>query len=350
MTRPRLLVVSHDYSLTGAPIALFNALPGLKGSYDIQVVSQQDGPLRENLINCGIPAQLVPDVLSNAQVAAGLLASFDLLLTNTLLSCVPIYAAHHHNKPSLWYIHEGKVGFQLMERCKPVMAGAFPLVRRVVVPCRFSRELYTPLLGNKPVDIVPYGVPNQELPPPPPYGPIQVLQMGSIEVRKGQDIALAAFRLLNDDRFKLHLVGQTLDHGYQQQVMSHFADVRQVRYWGGVSKEHATTLMADCDLLIVPSRDEVTPVVILEAMAVGKTVIASRICGIPEMIEDTQTGFLFESENAKQLAELIRRLGDDPKLRRQVGLRGREYQRQQRTLEQCSARLDPIIREMLAGG
>jgi glycosyltransferase involved in cell wall biosynthesis len=88
--------------------------------------------------------------------------------------------------------------------------------------------------------------------------------------------------------------------------------------------------------------------VILEAMSLGKPVIASRICGIPEMIDDGQTGFLFESENHQQLADLIRRLGDDPDLRQKIGQRARDVQRQTRTLDQCSAHFHKILRQMLA--
>jgi O-antigen biosynthesis protein len=351
MTRPRLLAFSHDYTLTGAPIALFNALVGLKSGFDILVLSQTDGPLRKALLDAGINAQAIPNVLSDSNVSAGLLDSYDAVLCNTLLTCLPIHAAHRLGKPSVWYIHEGHWGPNFfMDRYKPAMPGAFPLVSRVAVPCQFARELYASWLADKPVDIVPYGVPTQDLPPPPANNQsIHVLQLGSFEARKGQDLALAAFRILNDDQFILHFVGNIQDQNYRQQVVSHFADVRQVRYWDSIPKEQTAAIIADCDMLIVPSRDEVTPMVILEAMALGKPVIAARICGIPEMIEDGKTGFLFEMDNVQELANLMTRLGRDPDLRRQVGSQGRDFQRQHRTVEQCSKRFDEILHELLKG-
>jgi O-antigen biosynthesis protein len=351
MTRPKLLVFSHDYTLTGAPIALFNALIGLKSTFEILVLSQTDGPLRTALMDAGIRAEAVPNVLADSKVSARVMESQDIVICNTLLTCVPIHAAHQLGKPSLWYIHEGHWGPNFfMERYKPAMPGAFPLVSRVAVPCQFARDLYASRLADKPVDIVPYGVPNQERPPPPAkVENIHVLQLGSFEARKGQDLALSAFRGLNDDRFLLHFVGNIQDPNYRQQVVSHFADVRQVRYWDSIPKEQTAAIIVDCDMLIVPSRDEVTPMVILEAMALGKPVIAARICGIPEMIEEGKTGFLFEKDNVDQLRNLIVRLGRDPDLRRQVGNQGREFQRQHRTLEQCSARFDKILHELLDG-
>jgi glycosyltransferase involved in cell wall biosynthesis len=348
MTRPKLLAASHDFSLTGAPIALFNVLNGLKAGYDIQVVSQTEGPLRGELHRAGIDAQVIPNVLNDINICESVLASFDLLFANTLNCCLPIHAAHHLGKPSIWYIHEGHFGVHFLQRYQPVMPQAFELVSKVIVLCQFSRDLYEPWLGNTPVEIVPLGVQNQDLPPTPPTDRgIQVLQIGSFEHRKGQDIALAAFRMLNDDRFVLHFIGNVLDQNYRYQVVNHFADVRNVRYWSVVPKEDALRLIGDCDVLIQPSRDEVTPLVILEAMALARAVIASRVCGVPEMIEDDVTGFLFDKENVQQLAELLRRVGPDEELRRKVGLQAREFQRQHRTLEQCSARFDRILRDLL---
>src|SRR5579862_7526897 len=102
MTRPRLLVVTHDYTLTGAPIALFNAVARLTTAFDIHVVSQTDGALRRAFLDAGIDAQVVPSVISDANVSAGIVGSYDMVLCNTLVSCVPIYSAHRLKKPSLW--------------------------------------------------------------------------------------------------------------------------------------------------------------------------------------------------------------------------------------------------------
>jgi glycosyltransferase involved in cell wall biosynthesis len=348
MTRPRLLAVSHDFSLTGAPIALFNVLSGLKSDFDILVVSHSDGPLRAELQSAGINAQVAPNILGDLNVSAALLPSFDVLFANTLNTCVSIHAAHRLGKPSLWYIHEGHFGLHFLETYKPVMPAAFQVVSRVVLLCQFSRDLYAPWLANTAVDIVPLGVPDQELPPPPPADRgIQVLQIGSFEPRKAQDVALAAFRTLNDNRFVLHFVGRILDHNYQFQVVNHFADVRQVRYWSSVPKEQALNIIGDCDVMIVPSRDEVTPLVILEGMALARPIIATRICGIPEMIEDGVNGFLFENENYRQLADLLKRVGPDVELRRKVGLQAREFQRQHRSLKQCSDRFGQILHELV---
>jgi len=88
--------------------------------------------------------------------------------------------------------------------------------------------------------------------------------------------------------------------------------------------------------------------VILEAMAVGRPVIASRTCGIPEMIVDGETGLLFETGNAPELASLLDRLRRDADLRRRLGANAHEYQRKYWTLAQSRQRLKSILALLFA--
>jgi glycosyltransferase involved in cell wall biosynthesis len=143
------------------------------------------------------------------------------------------------------------------------------------------------------------------------------------------------------------MVGRTTDRNYYLQVVDHFRDLPNARDQGEVPKDQAMALIRGCDVLVVPSRDEVTPMVILEAMAAGKPVIASRTCGIPEMIVDGETGLLFETGNAPQLASLLGQLGRDPDLRRELGANARQRQRQFWTLAQSRQRLNAVLASLL---
>ena len=66
------------------------------------------------------------------------------------------------------------------------------------------------------------------------------------------------------------------------------------------------------------------PSTILEPMMQGKPIIASRIGGIPEIVDEGVTGLLFEPGNADDLAEKIRYLWDNPELCEKLGRAGRE--------------------------
>ena len=83
----------------------------------------------------------------------------------------------------------------------------------------------------------------------------------------------------------------------------------RVRFAGYVTGDDKRELLAHADYLLVPSLwYENAPVAVIEAAAYGLGVIGSRIGGIPELVDEGRTGFLFEPGDAAALANLMLRL------------------------------------------
>lgn len=96
-----------------------------------------------------------------------------------------------------------------------------------------------------------------------------------------------------------------------------------VRYVG--TEAHVFDLMNAVDVIVLPSiSHEDFPNVILEAMSLGKPVVASRIAGVPEQITDMESGILVTAGNAGELAQALVRLVKTPELRQRLGRNGRE--------------------------
>jgi glycosyltransferase involved in cell wall biosynthesis len=93
---------------------------------------------------------------------------------------------------------------------------------------------------------------------------------------------------------------------------------------GQLKSEEMSEFYRKARFLVLPTACfEGCPLVISEAMNHGLPVVASRIGGLPELVEDGVTGFLFEPGNAAELAHKMRLLWDSPALCRQMGLAGR---------------------------
>ncbi len=88
----------------------------------------------------------------------------------------------------------------------------------------------------------------------------------------------------------------------------------RVRFGGAMGETDTLARIAAADFLVLPSLMEGLPVVLMEAMALGKPVVASRVAGIPELVEDGLSGFMFApsdwEELAAQLARMMAARGD----------------------------------------
>lgn len=77
-------------------------------------------------------------------------------------------------------------------------------------------------------------------------------------------------------------------------------------------------------ILVLMARQETAPLVVSEAMAAGKAVVASRVCGIPYMVDDGVTGLLADRDDVEGFARCMERLLENPDQCREMGRRGRE--------------------------
>jgi glycosyltransferase involved in cell wall biosynthesis len=96
----------------------------------------------------------------------------------------------------------------------------------------------------------------------------------------------------------------------------------EIRDWiAGAEKE---AWMRQTNVFILPSRNEGLPMAMLEAMAWGKALIVSPVGGIPEFVTDGVEGFLVPPDDIDAIADAIRKLAENPDLRRQMGLAARK--------------------------
>jgi glycosyltransferase involved in cell wall biosynthesis len=121
----------------------------------------------------------------------------------------------------------------------------------------------------------------------------------------------------------------------------------EVRFCGFVSD--APDFLSQIDIFILPSLYEGLGVAVLEAMAAGKPVIASRVGGLPELVADGETGLLVAPKNVEGLAEAIARLADDESLARAMGKKGAALARANFSLERMAVQNEAYYYELIDG-
>jgi glycosyltransferase involved in cell wall biosynthesis len=101
----------------------------------------------------------------------------------------------------------------------------------------------------------------------------------------------------------------------------------QIDWLGVQSAENVANALSQADLLVLPSLQETAPMCVAEAMAAGVPVVASRVGGIPDLVDDAVNGLLVSPQQTGELAEAIAELLTDETRRIRMGQAGREKAR-----------------------
>jgi glycosyltransferase involved in cell wall biosynthesis len=140
-----------------------------------------------------------------------------------------------------------------------------------------------------------------------------ILYFGRISEEKGVETLIRAHKK-SGTKMPLKIVGTGPIKGHLQRQ---YPDIEFLGYKSG---DELYSFISAASFCVVPSQwYENCSMTVLESMAFGKPVIGSRIGGIPEQIDDGQSGFLFQMGSVEELAEKIRILADDKYLRSSMG-------------------------------
>ena len=169
--------------------------------------------------------------------------------------------------------------------------------------------------------------PDQRLPVPPRRSQgCRFLYLGQLVPRKGIDVLLQAFAAASVDGELLLVGGDWKAEPYAQEL------TRLIEQLGLSSRvttcNHRTdvgNLLRECDVFVLPSHSEAIPRTVLEAMVLGRPVLATRVGGIPAIVTDGSTGVLVDPGDVDGLADAIRRLTPDAGLRGQLARAAQDW-------------------------
>jgi glycosyltransferase involved in cell wall biosynthesis len=157
-----------------------------------------------------------------------------------------------------------------------------------------------------------------------------ILYAGRVIPRKGLLHLLAALVRVQQEMpsAQLRIAGETDSAPDYVAACQRFIEQEHlegaVAFLGSLTMDEMVAEHARCSLLALPSKQETAPVVVAEAMAAGRAVVATRMCGVPFMVEDGVSGLLVEDGDTTGLADGLVRLMRDPGLRAQMGQCGRQ--------------------------
>jgi glycosyltransferase involved in cell wall biosynthesis len=163
---------------------------------------------------------------------------------------------------------------------------------------------------DNPIQEAYFQLPNQTV-------PNRILFAGSITIRKGVLMLLKAIAQVREvyPDLQLHIAGGVEQAEYDGLLQSFVREHQlepQVLFLGHLSEPEMLREFSECRLLVLPSQEDVSPMVIEQAMAAGKTVVATTVGGIPDMVDHGQTGLLVSFGDVQALSQAIMNLLANP--------------------------------------
>ena len=220
---------------------------------------------------------------------------------------------------------------------------------RVVANSQGLRQLAQNFNNTVKIDIIPNGVNLEKFSETQrSWDPPKILAVGRLVYQKGFELLLKALSGLSEDPWELTVVGDGPRRPLLEKKALDLGISARVHFVGWQDKAELPHFYQEANLFVLPSRNEGMSNAVLEAMASNLPVIATRIAGNEELINEGKTGLLIPPESFEALRTALHKLMGDPKYRQEMGRAGRTFVEQNYSWKNTAAQYQVLLEEAVA--
>jgi glycosyltransferase involved in cell wall biosynthesis len=233
-----------------------------------------------------------------------------------------------------------------------LMAPGLRLVWRgasaVVANSAGLRDLARRFYSRIEIPIIPNGVELERFTPPDrSWSPPRILSVGRVVYQKGFDLAAQALAGLKELPWEWRIAGDGPQMVTLQQLVRDLGLRERVYFLGWQDSTRLKRCYAAANLFLFPSRHEGMPNAVLEAMASGLPVVATRIAGNEELVVDGETGALVAAEDVESLREALRPMLERAALRERMGRASRRRVQRSFSWTKVARQYEQILKEAI---
>ncbi len=346
--RKKILVLTHQLSLTGAPLALFLMVRILSEEAEVVVLTVEDGPLKEDYKKLGVSVVNTGKYWERRVIFQSFARKFDAVIANTVLHFPAVLLLNGSNIPVFWWIHEHENYFSYGRGEIPDPSTLKDNVHVLAAGEYVAEVLYQEFSYRAQIFHVGFDDCAEETCAEQKRNGLHFLCVGTYGAEKGQDILAEAYDALPvsyKEKLSLTFIGN--DRSYEQEIYDIVKTLSekepQVTMQPLLPRNEVLACYAQADGLILCSRREVLSMAALEHMMLSKCVIASSTTGNAWLIRHKENGFVFESGDAQALKECLRYVVDHREQLGAIGIKAREVYEKEFTMEQFRRRIKEEI-------
>lgn len=265
--------------------------------------------------------ELKPDII-HAQGTAPIYGfSASLLSSKYLLTVHGIVLKESRTWPGLTGRTKGII-YRSMEK------RALKHAQQIIAVTPYVKKTVEPFC-NSYINIIPVGLSDEYFEIENKEKKRRLLFVGGIEPRKGLLSLLKAIKILKDEGcfVDLHIVGRVRKKEYFEQLNQYIIEnelEKNIKFKGFLSKDELKIEYAECSVFVLPSKEESQGLVLVEAMAAGKPIVATNVGGIPYVVDEGKNGFIVNYGESESIAKSILKLLEDDTLRLSLGENGKK--------------------------
>ena len=270
-----------------------------------------------------------------------------------------LVASRMHRTRVVFHLHGGSFDRFYEAKTPPIRAlirAIFRLPDAVVALSSYWQRFLTGLVDAKKINIINNPVDCVRLAPavrkPGANRRPDILLLGSLGKRKGHYDSLGALEIVlgTHPSARLLFAGAEEDPGATvdlKRICTERGLVDHVEFLGSLDFEHKLKVMHECAALVLPSYAENMPISVLEAMAAGTPVVASRVGAVPEALANGEAGCLIEAGDVRGLAEHIISILDNPERANEMAACAQRRARELWDVAQIAGRVGGLYRKVL---
>ena len=320
----KALLIGHEFSLTGAPLSLLGIAKILiSDGYAVDVAVRDSGHSVPTHLYDGIGADvfLLPQSTECFTNADAIIKNYDLVIINTIVMGAYAELCRKQNIPHIWFIRED---LPMIHHFFRTIAGSeqnffedsqnVVCVSKYVTDCIYSEyKIKYKYINNFIDDRFQYNDSIKRKNPDSNKGIVTfAVVCGTVERRKAQETVIAAFMYLSANprykgKWKVYFIGKygsdASDPSWGVKLLSVTKNIKDIVWFGQVN-DGKWELFNKIDFFIVPSLEEASSRVAIEAAMLGKPVIVSTHVGAKYLTEKN-AGFIFEPGNSAELRNIV---------------------------------------------
>jgi len=174
-----------------------------------------------------------------------------------------------------------------------------------------------------------------------------ILYVGRFDRNKRPELILEAFEEIREDEWELHYVGSGPQEDAVRELANNSTISECVRFYGHLPRSQVLEQMRSASIFVLPSEFESGGNVIIEAMASGCSVIASDTMGAKQLINDGETGILFDKYNTETLQSALNELIQNENRRKEIATAAYEHALENHTMDDIADKYIEIGRRAI---